>query len=92
MESEGHSLELVSPNSVMNADFRRESSFSGICQYPLCQVNCADVLRRAHFVQNGVDSGHRTRRFGLPSLHVLHVRCQFCVNRAVRRNLQFLPV
>ena len=33
-----------------------------------------------------------SRRFGLPSLHILHVRCQFCVIRAVRRNLQFLPV
>ena len=33
-----------------------------------------------------------TRRFRLPSLHILHVRCQFCVIRAVRRNLQFLPV
>ena len=32
------------------------------------------------------------RRFSLPSLHILHVRCQFCVIRAVRRNLQFLPV
>ena len=32
------------------------------------------------------------RRFRLPSLHILHVRCQFCVIRAVRRNLQFLPV
>ena len=34
----------------------------------------------------------RTRRFRLPSLHILHARCQFCVIRAVRRNLQFLPV
>ena len=33
-----------------------------------------------------------SRRFSLPSLHILHVRCQFCVIRAVRRNLQFLPV
>ena len=33
-----------------------------------------------------------TRRFRLPSLHILHVRCQFCVIRAVRRNLQLLPV
>ena len=32
------------------------------------------------------------RRFRLPSLHILHVRFQFCVIRAVRRNLQFLPV
>ena len=28
----------------------------------------------------------------LPSLHILHVRCQFCVTRAVGRNLQFLPL
>ena len=27
-----------------------------------------------------------SRRFRLPSLHILHVRCQFCVIRAVRRN------
>ena len=33
-----------------------------------------------------------TRRFRPPSLHMLHVRCQFCVICAVRRNLQFLPV
>ena len=33
-----------------------------------------------------------SRRFRRPSLHILHVRCQFCVIRAVRRNLQFLPV
>ena len=33
-----------------------------------------------------------SRRFRLPSLHILHVRCQFCVIRAVRRNRQFLPV
>ena len=32
------------------------------------------------------------RRFRLPSLHILHMRCQFCVVRAVRMNLQFLPV
>ena len=32
------------------------------------------------------------RRFELPSQHILHVRCQFCAIRAVRRNLQFLPV
>ena len=32
------------------------------------------------------------RRFRLPSLHILHVRCQFCVIGAVRRNLQFFPV
>ena len=32
------------------------------------------------------------RRFELPSLHILHVRCQFCVIPAVERNLQFLPV
>ena len=31
-------------------------------------------------------------RFELPSLHILHVRCQFCVIRTVRKNLQFLPV
>ena len=33
-----------------------------------------------------------TRRFRRPSVHILHVRCQFCVIRAVTRNLQFLPV
>ena len=33
-----------------------------------------------------------SRRFRLLSLHILHVRCEFCVIRAVRRNLQFLPV
>ena len=33
-----------------------------------------------------------TRRFRLPSLHILHVRCKFCVFRAVGRNLQFLHV
>ena len=32
------------------------------------------------------------RRFRLPSLHILHVRCKFCVIRAVGRNLQFLDV
>ena len=31
-----------------------------------------------------------TRRFELPSLHILHVRCQFCVIRTVGRNK--LPV
>ena len=31
-------------------------------------------------------------RFELSSLHILHVRCQFCVIRAVGRNLQFFPV
>ena len=35
---------------------------------------------------------NKPRRFSLPSLHILHVRCQFCVIHAVRRNLQFLPV
>ena len=30
--------------------------------------------------------------FRLQSLHILHVRWQFCVIRAIRRNLQFLPV
>ena len=33
-----------------------------------------------------------TRRFELPSLPILHVRCQFCVIHAVGRKLQFLPV
>ena len=28
----------------------------------------------------------------MPSLHILHVRCKFCVIRAVGRNLQFLHV
>ena len=32
------------------------------------------------------------RRFSLPSLHILHVRCKFCVIRAVGRNPQFLHV
>ena len=32
------------------------------------------------------------RRFRLPSLHILHMRCKFCVIRAVGRNLQFLHV
>ena len=45
----------------------------------------------AAFGYNYEDDGG-PRRFRLPSLHVLHVRCQFCVIRAVRRNLQFLPV
>ena len=34
----------------------------------------------------------RSRRFSLPSLHILHVRCKFCVIRAVERNPQFLHV
>ena len=33
-----------------------------------------------------------TRRFRLQSLHILHVRCKFCVLRAVGRNLQLLHV
>ena len=33
-----------------------------------------------------------SRRFRLPSLHILHMRCQFCVIRDIRRNLLFLPV
>ena len=33
-----------------------------------------------------------SRRFSLPSLHILHVRCKFCVIRAVGRNSQFLHV
>ena len=33
-----------------------------------------------------------TRRFSLPSLHILHVRCKFCVIRAVGRSPQFLHV
>ena len=41
---------------------------------------------------DAVMSELKTRRFSLPSLHILHVRCQFCVIRAVRKNLQFLPV
>ena len=32
------------------------------------------------------------RRFRVPSLHILHVRCKFCVIRAVERNPQFLHV
>ena len=32
------------------------------------------------------------RRFRLQSLHILHVRCKFCVIRAVGRNLHFLHV
>ena len=35
---------------------------------------------------------HCSRRFSLPSLHILHVRCKFCVIRAVGRNPQFLHV
>ena len=35
---------------------------------------------------------HVSRRFRLQSLHILHVRCKFCVIRAVGRNLQFLHV
>ena len=31
----------------------------------------------------------KTGRFRLPFLHILHVRCQFLVIRAVRRNLNF---
>ena len=34
----------------------------------------------------------KARRFRLPSLHILHVRCKFCVIRAVGRNLQILHV
>ena len=34
----------------------------------------------------------QTRRFSLPSLHILHVRCKFCVIRAVGRNPQILHV
>ena len=34
----------------------------------------------------------KARRFRLQSLHILHVRCKFCVFRAVGRNLQFLHV
>ena len=33
-----------------------------------------------------------TRRFRLPSLHILHMQCEFCAIRAVGRNLQFLHV
>ena len=33
-----------------------------------------------------------SRRFSLPSLHILYVRCKFCVIRAVGRNPQFLHV
>ena len=32
------------------------------------------------------------RRFSLPFLHILHVRCKFCVIRAVGRNPQILHV
>ena len=41
--------------------------------------------------QCDVDDRHALR-FELPSLHILHVRCQFCVIHAVGRNLQFLHV
>ena len=34
----------------------------------------------------------KPRRFSLPSLYILHVRCKFCVIRAVGRNPQFLHV
>ena len=33
-----------------------------------------------------------TRRFELPSIHILHVLCQFCVIRAVGINLQIFTV
>ena len=50
---------------------------------PLCAKGA--TLNRCEY------STTNTRRFRRPSLHILHVRCQFCVIRAVRRNLQFLP-
>ena len=37
-------------------------------------------------------SGMIALRFELPSPHILHVRCQFCLVRTVGRNLQFLQV
>ena len=41
---------------------------------------------------DGATLKYMARRFSLPSLHILHVRCKFCVIRAVGRNPQFLHV
>ena len=58
--------------------------------YPERRGHGAVLSRRVGPTRQACGQVHQqSRRFRLPSLHILHVRCQFCVIRAVRRNLQF---